>query len=195
MPDSRPVVTVSVQFPDLSVAEFDGVRSRLVAARPGRIVVPHEAHRWYAAASDPETVRALVSALRAVVEGRKLSFDDEEALDDLSQEYADWLEESEDIDDAEPGPIMSFSAHLPALDRDEFAALAESLRVAHSRRIVLGEQEGLSHHELSERSRIAARMPGIRAALRGEPVSTVDALPLLALLHDYAGWLTAHPPR
>ena len=96
VPDSRPVVTVSVQFPDLSVAEFDGVRSRLVAGRPGRIVVPHEAHRWYAAASDPETVRALVSALRAVVEGRKLSFDDEEALDDLSQEYADWLEESED---------------------------------------------------------------------------------------------------
>ncbi|MCA4994301.1 hypothetical protein HWD35_06235 [Tsukamurella tyrosinosolvens] len=195
MPDSRPVVTVSVQFPDLSVAEFDGVRSRLVAGRPGRIVVPHEAHRWYAAASDPETVRALVSALRAVVEGRKLSFDDEEALDDLSQEYADWLEESEDRDDAEPGPVMSFSVHLPALDRDEFAALVDSLRATHSRRIVLGEQEGLSHHELSERSRIAARMPGIRAALRGEPVGTVDALPLVALLNDYAGWLTAHPPQ
>lgn len=195
VPDSCPVVTVSVQFPDLSVAEFDGVRSRLVAGRPGRIVVPHEAHRWYAAASDPETVRALVSALRAVVEGRKLSFDDEEALDDLSQEYADWLEESEDRDDAEPGPVMSFSVHLPALDRDEFAALADSLRAAHSRRIVLGEQEGLSHHELSERSRIAARMPGIRAALRGEPVGTVDALPLVALLNDYAGWLTAHPPQ
>ncbi|KXO90769.1 Uncharacterised protein (plasmid) [Tsukamurella tyrosinosolvens] len=195
VPDSRPVVTVSVQFPDLSVAEFDGVRSRLVAGRPGRIVVPHEAHRWYAAASDPETVRALVSALRAVVEGRKLSFGDEEALDDLSQEYADWLEESEDRDDAEPGPVMSFSVHLPALDRDEFAALADSLRAAHSRRIVLGEQEGLSHHELSERSRIAARMPGIRAALRGEPVGTVDALPLVALLNDYAGWLTAHPPQ
>nr|WP_156508156.1 hypothetical protein [Tsukamurella tyrosinosolvens] len=195
MPDSRPVVTVSVQFPDLSVAEFDGVRSRLVAGRPGRIVVPHEAHRWYAAASDPETVRALVSALRAVVEGRKLSFDDEEALDDLSQEYADWLEESEDRDDAEPGPVMSFSVHLPALDRDEFAALVDSLRATHSRRIVLGEQEGLSHHELSERSRIAARMPGIRAALRGEPGGTVDALPLVALLNDYAGWLTAHPPQ
>ncbi|KXP06956.1 hypothetical protein AXK59_02280 [Tsukamurella tyrosinosolvens] len=195
VPDSRPVVTVSVQFPDLSVAEFDGVRSRLVAGRPGRIVVPHEAHRWYAAASDPETVRALVSALRAVVEGRKLSFDDEEALDDLSQEYADWLEESEDRDDAEPGPVMSFSVHLPALDRDEFAALVDSLRATHSRRIVLGEQEGLSHHELSERSRIAARMPGIRAALRGEPVGTVDALPLVALLNDYAGWLTAHPPQ
>ena len=195
VPDSRPVVTVSVQFPDLSVAEFDGVRSRLVEGRPGRIVVPHEAHRWYAAASDPETVRALVSALRAVVEGRKLSFDDEEALDDLSQEYADWLEESEDRDDAEPGPVMSFSVHLPALDRDEFAALVDSLRATHSRRIVLGEQEGLSHHELSERSRIAARMPGIRAALRGEPVGTVDALPLVALLNDYAGWLTAHPPQ
>ena len=136
VPDSRPVVTVSVQFPDLSVAEFDGVRSRLVAGRPGRIVVPHEAHRWYAAASDPETVRALVSALRAVVEGRKLSFDDEEALDDLSQEYADWLEESEDRDDAEPGPVMSFSVHLPALDRDEFAALVDSLRATHSRQIV-----------------------------------------------------------
>ena len=100
-----------------------------------------------------------------------------------------------DRDDAEPGPVMSFSVHLPALDRDEFAALADSLRAAHSRRIVLGEQEGLSHHELSERSRIAARMPGIRAALRGEPVGTVDALPLVALLNDYAGWLTAHPPQ
>ncbi len=191
VPDSRPVVTVSVQFPDLTVAEFDGVRARLTAGRPGRIVVPHEAHRWYAASSDPETVRALVSALRAAVEDRKLSFDDEEALDDLSQEYADWLEESEDRDDADPGPVMSFSVHLPALDREEFAALADSLRGAHSRRIVLGEQRGLSHHELSERSRIAARVPGIRAALRGEPLGTVDAQPLVALLDDYAAWLSA----
>lgn len=194
VPDSRPVVTVSVQFPDLSVAEFDGVRSRLTAGGPGRIVVPHEAHRWYAASSDPETVRALVSALRAAVEGRRLSFDDEEALDDLSQEYADWLEESEEREDADAGPIVSFSVHLPALHRDEFAALADSLRAEHPRRIVLGEQRGLSHHELSERARIAARMPGIRAALRGEPVGTVDALPLLALLDDYAGWLSAHQP-
>ncbi|NMD54522.1 MULTISPECIES: hypothetical protein [Tsukamurella] len=190
MPDSRPVVTVSVQFPDLSAAEFDGVRARLVQGGPGRIVVPHEAHRWYTASSDPETVRALVSALRAVVEGRRLSFDDEEALDDLSQEYADWLEESQERDDADPGPIMSFSVHLPALGRDEFTALAESLRAEHPRRIVLGEQRGLSHHELSERSRIAARVPGIRAALRGEPVGGVDALPLIALLNDYAGWLS-----
>jgi hypothetical protein len=190
VPDSRPVVTVSVQFPDLSVAEFDGVRARLTTGGPGRLVVPHEAHRWYSASSDPETVRALVSALRAAVEGRRLSFDDEEALDDLGQEYADWLEESEERDDAEPGPIMSFSVHLPALGRDEFTALAESLRAEHPRRIVLGEQQGLSHHELSERSRIAARMPGIRAALRGEPVGPVDALPLIALLNDYAGWLS-----
>lgn len=194
VPDSRPVVTVSVQFPDLSVAEFDGVRARLTAGRADRIVVPHESHRWYAAASDPETVRALVSALRAALEGRRLSFDDEEALDDLSQEYADWLEESEERDDADAGPIMSFSVHLPALDRDEFTALAESLHAEHPRRIVLGEQRGLSHHELSERSRIAARMPGIRAALRGEPIGTVDALPLVALLHDYAGWLSANAP-
>ncbi|MGZ9827228.1 hypothetical protein ACXYTP_09995 [Tsukamurella ocularis] len=193
MPDSHPVVTVSVQFPDLSVAEFDDVRARLTAGRPGRVVVPHEAHRWYAASSDPETVRALVSALRAAVEGRRLSFDDEEALDDLGQEYADWLEESEDRDDAEPGPVMSFSVHLPALERDEFTALADALRAAHSRRIVLGEQQGLSHHELSERSRIAARVPGIRAALRGEPIGAVDALPLVALLHDYAAWLSANP--
>ncbi|CAM3870546.1 Transcriptional regulator [Tsukamurella ocularis] len=193
VPDSHPVVTVSVQFPDLSVAEFDDVRARLTAGRPGRVVVPHEAHRWYAASSDPETVRALVSALRAAVEGRRLSFDDEEALDDLGQEYADWLEESEDRDDAEPGPVMSFSVHLPALERDEFTALADALRAAHSRRIVLGEQQGLSHHELSERSRIAARVPGIRAALRGEPIGAVDALPLVALLHDYAAWLSANP--
>lgn len=190
VPDSCPVVTVSVQFPDLTVAEFDGVHARLTAGRPGRIVVPHEAHRWYAASSDPETVRALVSALRAAVEGRRLSFDDEEALDDLSQEYADWLEESKERDDAEPGPVMSFSVHLPALERYEFAALAQSLRGAHSRRIVLGEQRGLSHHEVSERSRIAARLPGIRAALRGEPVGIVDALPLVALLDDYAAWLS-----
>ncbi|TWS26291.1 hypothetical protein FK268_03380 [Tsukamurella sputi] len=192
MTDSRPVVTVSVQFPDLSVAEFDGVRARLVQSRHGRIVVPHEAHRWYAASSDPETVRALVSALRAAIEGRRLSFDDEEALDDLSQEYADWLEESTERDDADPGPIMSFSVHLPALDRDEFAALAESLRAEHPRRIVLGEQRGLSHHELSERSRITARVPGIRAALRGEPLGAADTLPLIALLNDYAGWLSEH---
>lgn len=192
VPDSHPVVTVSVQFPDLSAAEFDGVRARLTAGRPGRIVVPHEAHRWYSASSDPETVRALVSALRAAVEGRRLSFDDEEALDDLGQEYADWLEESEERADAEPGPIMSFSVHLPALGRDEFAALAESLRSEHPRRIVLGEQQGLSHHELSERSRIASRVPGIRAALHGETVGPVDALPLIALLNDYAGWLSRH---
>ncbi|BDH58627.1 hypothetical protein [Tsukamurella sp. PLM1] len=191
MPNSRPVVTVSVQFPDLSAGEFDGVRARLEAVRPGRIVLPHQAHRWYAASSDAETVRALVSGLRAAVEGRTLSFDDEEALDDLSQEYADWLEESEDIDDADPGPVMSFSVHLPALTPDEFRALAEELRATHSRRIVLGEQRGDSHHELSERARIAARMPGIRAALRGEPVRTVDTLPLVALLHDYASWLSA----
>ena len=37
-------------------------------------------------------------------------------------------------------------------------------------------------------------MPGIRAALRGEPVATVDALPLVALLDDYAAWLSAHHP-
>lgn len=190
VPHSRPVVTVSVQFPDLSPAEFDGVRTRLEAAVPGRIVVPHETHRWYSASSDPETVRALVSALRAAVDGRKLSFDDEEALDDLSQEYADWLEESEETDDADPGPVVSFSVHLPALGHDEFGALAESLRAAHPRRIVLGEQRGLSHHELSERSRIAARVPGIRTALRGERVGVVDALPLRALLNDYAGWLS-----
>ena len=29
---------------------------------------------------------------------------------------------------------MSFSVHLPALDRDEFAALVDSLRATHSRR-------------------------------------------------------------
>lgn len=186
----QPIVTVSVQFPDLTVAEFDAVRSQLMQSHPGRLVVPHEAHRWYAASSDPETVRGLVSALRAAVEGRTLSFDDEEALDDLSQEYADWLEESEDTDDADPGPVMSFSVHLPALTTDEFTALANRLRSSHSRRIVLGEQRGHSHHELSEHARIAARMPGLRAALRGEPVGTVDALPLLALLNDYAGWLS-----
>ena len=185
-------MTVSVQFPDLSVPEFDGVRARLLQSRPGRIVVPHEAHRWYAAASDPETVRALVSGLRAVIDGRRLSFDDEEALEDLSQEYADWLEESDETDDADPGPVMSFSVHLPALEADEFSALADALRADHPRRIVLGEQRGLSHHELSKRSRIAARMPGLRAALAGEPVGTVDALPLLALLNDYAGWLSAN---
>ncbi|WP_133298834.1 hypothetical protein [Tsukamurella pulmonis] len=194
MQSSRPVVTVSVQFPDLSTSEFDEVRARLTTGRPGRIVIGHHAHRWYTASSDPETVRALVSALRAATEGRRLSFDDEEALDDLSQEYADWLEESEETDDADPGPVMSFSVHLPALEPDEFTALALLLRQTHSRRIVLGEQQGLSHHELSERSRIAARMPGIRAALRGEPVATVDALPLVALLDDYAAWLSAHHP-
>ncbi|KXP01053.1 hypothetical protein AXK61_13800 [Tsukamurella pseudospumae] len=193
VPDSRPVVTVSVQFPDLTAGEFDGVRTRLTAERPDRLVVPHEAHRWYAASSDPETVRGLVSALRAAVEARTLSFDDEEALDDLSQEYADWLEESEEVDDADTGAVMSFSVHLPALDRDEFDALAQALRADHPRRIVLGEQRGLSHHELSERDRIAARVPGIRAALRGERVGTVDALPLVALLNDYASWLSANP--
>ncbi|NKY18328.1 hypothetical protein [Tsukamurella spumae] len=193
MPHSRPVVTVSVQFPDLSAAEFDGVRTRLTADRPDRLVVPHEAHRWYAASSDPETVQGLVSALRAAVEGRELSFDDEEVLDDLSQEYADWLEESTEVDDADAGPVMSFSVHLPALEHDEFDALARALRADHPRRIVLGEQRGLSHHELSERDRIAARLPGIRRALRGEPVGTVDALPLVALLNDYASWLSANP--
>ncbi len=191
MSSSPPVVTVSVQFPDLSPGEFDGVRSRLTAGRPARLVVPHEAHRWYTASSDPEAVRAAVSALRAAVEGRELSFDDEEALDDLLQEYTDWLEESGEADPADPGPVMSFSVHLPALEREEFAALAESLRAEHPRRIVLGEQRGHSHHELSERARIAARVPGIRAALQGRPVAAAEALPLLALLDDYARWLSA----
>ncbi|WP_147291060.1 hypothetical protein [Tsukamurella paurometabola] len=185
-----PVVTVTVQFPDLTPPEFERVRAGLIAGVPSRIVVPHEAHRWYAAASDPETVRALVSALRAAAESRPLSFDDEEALDDLVQEYADWLEESEDIDDAAPGPVVAFSVHLPALDRDEFAGLLESLRAEHPRRIVLGEQRGHSHHELTDRHTIESRLPGLRAALRGEPVDTVDTLPLLGLLNDYAGWLS-----
>ncbi|GAA1008302.1 hypothetical protein GCM10009551_089570 [Nocardiopsis tropica] len=185
-----PVVTVSVQFPDLTPPEFERVRTGLTAGRPGRIVVPHEAHRWYAAASDPETVRGLVAALRAVIESRELSFDDEEALDDLSQEYADWLEESADIDDADPGPVVAFSVHLPALELGEFAGLLESLRAEHPRRIVLGEQRGHSHHELTDRHTVQARLSGLRAALRGEPVGTVDALPLLALLNDYATWLS-----
>ncbi|WP_148281475.1 hypothetical protein [Tsukamurella sp. 1534] len=185
-----PVVTVSVQFPDLSVREFEEVRERLTAGRPGRAVVPHEAHRWYAASSDPETVRALVAGLQAAVAGRRLSFDDEEALDDLSQEYADWLEESAEADDADPGPVVSFSVHLPALTHEEFAELLSTFRAVHSRRIVLGEQRGDSHHELSTRQQIESRLPGIRAALAGEPVGTVDALPLLALLNDYASWLS-----
>ncbi|WP_461166240.1 hypothetical protein [Tsukamurella serpentis] len=191
----RPVVTVSVQFPDLSAPEFDGVRARLTAGHPDRIVVPHHAHRWYAASSDPDTVQALVHALRAVIEGRRLSFDDEEALDDLSQEYTDWLEESAETDDAESGPVLSFSVHLPALGRDEFADLLDSLRAEHPRRIVLGEQRGLSHHELSDRAAIDSRLPGIRAALAGEPVRTTDSLPLIALLDEYAAWLSANPPN
>lgn len=185
-----PVVTVSVQFPDLTPAEFDRLRDGLTAAHPGRIVIPHEAHRWYAASTDPETVRGLISGLRAAIEQRPLSFDGEEALDDLSQEYADWMEESADIDDADAGSVVAFSVHLPALELDEFAALLATLRSAHSRRIVLGEQRGHSHHEVTDRHTIGARMPGIRAALRGEPVGALDALPLLALLNDYASWLS-----